>query len=235
VTSGSAKTVDGMAVAAVAVSGAGGYDARASIGAISSQALRVTVQKAGASPPPVQPAAAAESSGGRGRLFFTLAAGLPPAALAAIPLGGGAYPLRRRRAPSPALEFATAEAVAAEPIAVGAGAAATGVPVAPPEPPVPPARALDLDARRLYVHGVEAKPGLSNEQFRLLSYLYERRGKVVAREELVMHVWPDAHAEGVSEEALDALVRRVRERIAQNGGQRGYIATLRGQGFRLEV
>ena len=87
----------------------------------------------------------------------------------------------------------------------------------------------------MYVHGVEAKPGLSNEQFRLLAYLYERAGKVVGREELVRHIWPDAHVEGVSEEALDALVRRVRERIVQAGGERSYIVTLRGQGFRLEV
>jgi DNA-binding response OmpR family regulator len=39
----------------------------------------------------------------------------------------------------------------------------------------------------------------------------------------------------VSEEALDALVRRVRERIVQAGGERSYIVTLRGQGFRLEI
>ena len=57
----------------------------------------------------------------------------------------------------------------------------------------------------------------------------------MSRDELVAHVWPDAHAEGVSEEALDALVRRVRERIVQAGGERAYIVTLRGQGFRLEV
>jgi DNA-binding response OmpR family regulator len=87
----------------------------------------------------------------------------------------------------------------------------------------------------VYVKGVEAKPPLSNEQFRLLHYLYERSGKVIARDELIRHVWPDDHAEGVSEEALDALVRRVRERIVQAGGERSYIVTLRGQGFRMEI
>ena len=58
---------------------------------------------------------------------------------------------------------------------------------------------------------------------------------MAGREELVRHIWPDAHIEGVSEEALDALVRRVRERIVQAGGERTYIVTLRGQGFRLEA
>jgi DNA-binding response OmpR family regulator len=94
---------------------------------------------------------------------------------------------------------------------------------------------VDAETRRVYVKGIEARPPLSNEQFRLLSYLYERAGKVVPREDLVRHVWPEAHSEGVSEEALDALVRRVRERIAQAGGERSYIVTLRGQGFRLEI
>ena len=79
------------------------------------------------------------------------------------------------------------------------------------------------------------RPALSSEQFRLLSCLYERAGKVVARDELVLEVWPDAHADGVSEEALDALVRRVRERLTQGGGERSYIVTLRGQGFRLDA
>jgi len=87
----------------------------------------------------------------------------------------------------------------------------------------------------VYVKGAEMRPALSGEQFRLLSYLYQHAGKVVAREDLVLQVWPDAHAERVSEEALDALVRRVRERIAQAGGERSYIVTLRGQGFRLDA
>jgi DNA-binding response OmpR family regulator len=103
----------------------------------------------------------------------------------------------------------------------------------PPEPP--PVLRVDGDTRRVYVRGNEARPPFSNEQFRLLHYLYERAGKVVGREELVQHVWPDANVEGVSEEALDALVRRVRERIVQAGGERTYLVTLRGQGFRLDV
>ena len=107
--------------------------------------------------------------------------------------------------------------------------------IAPAAPASVPALRVDLETRHVYVNGNEVRPALSGEQFRLLSYLYERAGKVVVREELVLHVWPDAHAEGVSEEALDALVRRVRERIAQAGGERSYIVTLRGQGFRLEA
>jgi DNA-binding response OmpR family regulator len=152
--------------------------------------------------------------GGNGTFVLALAIGVP-SGLAAIGVGvAGVVVLRRRRRAEPAL----APAVSA--VAVDAPPAALRV---------------DTETRRVYVKGAEARPPLSNEQFRLLAYLYERAGKVVPREDLVRHVWPEAHTEGVSEEALDALVRRVRERIVQAGGERSYIETLRGQGFRLEI
>jgi DNA-binding response OmpR family regulator len=136
--------------------------------------------------------------------------------------GGGLWLINRRR---------RAEVVAG----IAPGPTTQPPLLEPTPPPEPPSLRIDAETRRVYVRGNEARPPLSNEQFRLLLYLYERVGKVVGREELVQHVWPDAHAEGVSEEALDALVRRVRERIVQAGGERSYIVTLRGQGFRLEI
>ncbi|MHB8376829.1 MAG: glycoside hydrolase family 3 N-terminal domain-containing protein [Dehalococcoidia bacterium] len=219
-TAGAAKTVDGMAVASVAAAGPGKYTATASIAGITSKALPLTVGVA-APPTSVAPSTVTVApSGGSRRTGILLAVGIPLAlaAIAAVLVGGVVY--RRRTAP-----------------AIPAGAVEQELAAPPPltEPELPAPLRVDLDTRRVYVHGNEARPGLSNEQFRLLAYLYERKGKVVGREELVTHVWPDVHAEGVSEEALDALVRRVRERIVQAGGQRGYIVTLRGQGFRLDV
>jgi DNA-binding response OmpR family regulator len=153
-------------------------------------------------------------SGGLSGLMLALAIGVPSGVAAVAATAGGLVLMRRRRRP-----------VSAVP----------ALRQAEPEPAAPSVLRVDADTRRVYVKGEEARPPLSNEQFRLLSYLYQRAGNVVSREELVQHVWPDAHTEGVSEEALDALVRRVRERIVQAGGERTYIVTLRGQGFRLEV
>ncbi len=211
------ETIDGMAGAQASLSGPGAYTASATAGGAASEVLAVIVE-AGATPVPTEApdvAAPDDGGGGTGALVLALIIGVPSAGLAAV--AGGAGLLWRRRS------RAQAGAVAAEALAE------TAVPL------VESALRVDLDTRRVYVKGVEAQPPLSQEQFRLLSYLYERAGKVVPREELVLHVWPDAHAEGVSEEALDALVRRVRERIAQAGGERSYIVTLRGQGFRLEA
>jgi hypothetical protein len=226
--------VDGRAVAAVAAAGRGGYTATASIGGITSPQLAIAVGGAAApasSPPPPAPASASKSSSS-GNTGLVLLIVIPIAVVALIVASAATFVVwtrRRRRVFVPQLPLPVTE-----PAVVTSGSVSIAV-AEPPPPAAPPVLEVDLETRRVYVHGNEAKPGLSNEQFRLLAYLSERRGKVVPREELVSHIWPDAHAEGVSEEALDALVRRVRERIVQAGGERGYIVTLRGQGFRLEV
>ncbi|MDP9236475.1 MAG: winged helix-turn-helix domain-containing protein [Chloroflexota bacterium] len=178
-------------------------------------------------------AAAVPSAGSSGfPLVLALAVGVPGAIALAVAAAGVVVLSRRRRTRGAVAGLELTQAGAPAGIASSSGGEPALVVAAPSQPP---ALRVDVSTRRVYVHGAEAKPALSNEQFRLLSYLYERAGKVIGREELVLHVWPDAHAEGVSEEALDALVRRVRERLVQAGGQRGYIVTLRGQGFRLDA
>jgi hypothetical protein len=54
------------------------------------------------------------------------------------------------------------------------------------------------------------------------------------REEVIGHVWPDAAGAGVSEQAVDALVRRLRDRLAELDPDGAYIVTVRGHGFRLD-
>ncbi len=92
---------------------------------------------------------------------------------------------------------------------------------------------LDAASRRVWVRGEEVNPPLSPAQFRLLHLLWTARGRVVSREEIVTAVWAEDSAEGVSEQAIDALVRRLKERLAPYGAG-GVIVTVRGHGFRLE-
>jgi DNA-binding response OmpR family regulator len=47
-------------------------------------------------------------------------------------------------------------------------------------------------------------------------------------------VWPEAAEEGVSDQAMDALVRRLRERVGELDPDHQYIVTVRGHGFRLD-
>ena len=89
-------------------------------------------------------------------------------------------------------------------------------------------------ARRVFVNGVEIDPPLSLPQYRLLELLYEGAGAVRTRDEVVAAVWPDVVGEGVSEQAIDALVRRLRDRLAEVDPDHQYIVTVRGHGFRLD-
>ena len=93
---------------------------------------------------------------------------------------------------------------------------------------------MDTEAKRVWVAGKELDPPLSLAQYRLLELLYKYRSRVVSREEVVSSVWAEDEAEGVSEQAIDALARRLRERLAEAYASHQYVVTVRGHGFRLE-
>jgi Response regulators consisting of a CheY-like receiver domain and a winged-helix DNA-binding domain len=92
---------------------------------------------------------------------------------------------------------------------------------------------VDADARRVWVRGTEISPPLSSQQFSLLNALFIKNGEVVSREELIQAVWGD-ETPWVTEQAFDALVRRLRERINQIDPDYDYVVTVRGHGLRLE-
>jgi predicted component of type VI protein secretion system len=92
---------------------------------------------------------------------------------------------------------------------------------------------LDRPSHRVWAEGTEVDPPLSAAQYQLLAYLYDRSGSVVSRDEVIGVIWRDEAAEGISDQAIDALVRRLRDRLAENGSTFQYIETIRGQGFRM--
>ena len=93
---------------------------------------------------------------------------------------------------------------------------------------------LDAKSRRVWIGGEEILSPLSVPQFRLLQALYEQEGKVVSRSDLVLAIWGTDRALGVSEQALDALVRRLRERLYNIDPTREFLITVRGHGIRLD-
>jgi DNA-binding winged helix-turn-helix (wHTH) protein len=93
---------------------------------------------------------------------------------------------------------------------------------------------LDPQAHRIWIGQEEIDPPLSPPQYRLIALLYENPDRIVSREEIVEKVWPDSRGEGVSEQAIDALVRRLRDRLAEYDPKHTYIITVRGHGFRLD-
>jgi DNA-binding winged helix-turn-helix (wHTH) protein len=93
---------------------------------------------------------------------------------------------------------------------------------------------IDGRSRRVWIGNLEVLPPLSAQQFRLLKALYDQEGKVVPRQDLVEITWGSEEARGVSEQAFDALVRRLRDRLSEIDSTHAYIITVRGHGLRLE-
>jgi len=93
---------------------------------------------------------------------------------------------------------------------------------------------FDLTTRQVRVRGCFLDPPLSQAQFTLLALLAEEPGRVYSRDEVIAAVWPEAQAEGVSDEAIDAMVRRIRLRLRELDPGREYIVTMRGYGFKFE-
>ena len=73
---------------------------------------------------------------------------------------------------------------------------------------------LDKETRQVWINGILADPPLSLHQYRLLEALWDSGGGVVTRERII-DAWPEASGEGVSEQAIDTLVRRLLERIEE--------------------
>lgn len=93
---------------------------------------------------------------------------------------------------------------------------------------------MDLESKRVWVAGKELEPPLSLSQYRLLELLYDEPGRVYSRDEVVEAVWPEDDRDGISEQAIDAMARRLRERLAEADPAAQYVITVRGHGFRLE-
>jgi DNA-binding response OmpR family regulator len=91
---------------------------------------------------------------------------------------------------------------------------------------------LDVAAQDVWVDGLRLNPPLSPAQFNLLQALNERIDQVCSRADIVATVWPGA-ADGVSDEAIDALIKRLRARLGEAPGGQRYLTTLRGRGLML--
>lgn len=93
---------------------------------------------------------------------------------------------------------------------------------------------MEPKSRRVWANQQQLVPPLSAQQFRLLWLLYQNQGQVISRADLITAVWGEDQAAGVSEQALDALVRRLRDRLGAVDPNQAYIDTVRGHGVRLD-
>lgn len=76
--------------------------------------------------------------------------------------------------------------------------------------------------------------GLTLSEFKLLKFMVQNGGKILERDEIINAVWADlSSTAGVSEQALDQLIFRVRKKIEENPNQPKHILTIKGRGFKF--
>lgn len=74
----------------------------------------------------------------------------------------------------------------------------------------------------------------SPQEFRLLKFLLENKDRIIEREEIIATVWRDAKTTaGVTEQALDQLIFRLRHKIEDYPNNPGHLQTIKGRGFRF--
>jgi len=86
---------------------------------------------------------------------------------------------------------------------------------------------VDPEKFRVTVSGREIK--MTALEFRLLQYLYKRRGRVASRDVLLDQVW--GYDAFVTTRTVDTHIKRLREKLGEAGE---YIETVRGVGYRFK-
>lgn len=75
---------------------------------------------------------------------------------------------------------------------------------------------------------------LTSSEFKLLRYFVENPEKIIGRDEIIEAVWGDLSSTmGVTEQALDQLIFRLRKKIEENPNNPTHILTIKGRGFKF--
>ena len=92
---------------------------------------------------------------------------------------------------------------------------------------------LDGATRSVRVGGQRVDPPLAVAQFAALQLLYGVPERVFSRDELAAACYPDAKG-GISDQAIDGVMRRLRQRLAELEPDHEFIVAHRGFGYMLK-
>lgn len=93
---------------------------------------------------------------------------------------------------------------------------------------------LDEERNEVYKGSADITDLLTPSEFRMLRYLLQNKGKVCEKEELINAVWKDSKTqEGVTDQALDQIIYRLRKKIENDPNNPQYITTIKGRGIKF--
>jgi two-component system response regulator RegX3 len=75
---------------------------------------------------------------------------------------------------------------------------------------------------------------ITRREMDIVVYLHRHAGRIVSRQELLTEVWQYADA-GIETRTVDIHLLKLRKKIAALAGEEAFIATVRGEGYRLDL
>lgn len=77
---------------------------------------------------------------------------------------------------------------------------------------------------------------LTSSEFKLLKFLLENPDRIIEREEIIKSVWKDEKTtEGVTDQALDQLIFRLRKKIEDDPNNPVHLRSIKGRGIRFST
>jgi len=86
---------------------------------------------------------------------------------------------------------------------------------------------INSDKYEVLVDGTKIE--LTTTEFKLLEFLYSKRGKVYSREELMNNIWDEDKI--IIDRTIDVHIKNLREKLGKAGG---LIKNIRGIGYKME-
>jgi DNA-binding winged helix-turn-helix (wHTH) protein len=87
-----------------------------------------------------------------------------------------------------------------------------------------------LAMQRYELHGAGVPIKLRRKVFQVLAYLLAHRHRVVSKQELFEHVWPEQF---VGDATLTSCITALRKALGDDGRTPRFLRTLHGQGYRF--
>jgi len=83
-------------------------------------------------------------------------------------------------------------------------------------------------------NGEDITEKFSSSEFKLLRFLLKNSGRICEKDEIISNVWKDTKTqEGVTDQALDQIIYRLRKKIEENPNKPQFIQTIKGRGYKL--
>ncbi len=92
---------------------------------------------------------------------------------------------------------------------------------------------IDPQTGAVWVDSQLLVPPLSPPQQALLALLYQQAGQVLSQAQIITQVWPDEDPQGISKDAVNGLIKRLRARLREIQPEKDFIEVVRGHGLRL--